>query len=190
MAQPQDGMTRSFPGVGFFERSMMQTMRFMGFAAMLCGSAWGCQSAAASDLDALTAGTSSAAPKPSKYRWYVTGSDPRTGEITVRCENATPPEDGSGQCKCEGTVLDPCVTRTEPVSIDRKKCGFRCAAIAGKPAEFALACPGGGKPRAASDGCWCDGSVKPMNPCKGGKLTGARAQGDQCLVTCDSAAKP
>lgn len=36
------------------------------------------------------------------------------GSITLRCENAFPPEDGSGVCACEGYALDPCADGANP----------------------------------------------------------------------------
>lgn len=160
-------------------------LRTTWLVALACGSAWGCQQAAAEGPAAASAEPAAASPPAVRPPWYVTGSDPRSGEITVRCENEFPPE-GSGVCTCQGAVLDPCVARAAPVSIDRKQCGFRCAPSDADPAEVALVCPGGGTPRAGRDGCLCEG--KPMNPCIGGKATAVRTRGDQCYVRCAPAA--
>ncbi len=115
--------------------------------------------------------------------WRVTGSDP--SGMTLRCENAFPPEDGSGHCVCEGFELNPCVNGIRKLMIDRKQCIFQCNASSTDNKTIALGCPDGTTITASSAGCSCNNGIA-MNPCVGAPVS-AQVSGRSCNVTCQSA---
>jgi len=102
--------------------------------------------------------------------------------MVLRCENAFPPEDGSGKCMCEGYQLDVCADGVRQLSIDRKQCGFMCKPTAQSAKRVALRCPDGAGPEASAGGCACSGR-KPLDPCAGG-IESAQVVAGQCMVTC------
>jgi len=123
---------------------------------------------------------------PAKYapipNWTYNGSDPATGDMVLRCENAFPPEDGSGKCKCEGYELDVCVDGARSLVIDRKQCGFICKPTPQDAKKIALRCPDGTNPEASAKGCACSGR-QPFDPCAGG-IASATLTAGECVVTC------
>ena len=116
--------------------------------------------------------------------WTFNGSDPQRGQMVLRCENAFPPEDKSGTCKCEGYALNPCADGVRTLVIDRKQCAFVCKPTSQDAKKITLRCPDGTNPEASTSGCACSGR-KPMDPCAGG-IASARsyAGGELCQVTC------
>ena len=114
--------------------------------------------------------------------WTFNGNDPAHGTLVLRCENAFPPEDHSGTCRCESYGLNPCADGVRSLFIDRKQCGFVCRPTAKDQKGIALRCPDATNPAASADGCACSGR-KPMNPCAG-PMASATASSGVCEVTC------
>ncbi len=107
------------------------------------------------------------------------------GSMVLRCENAFPPEDGSGKCMCEGVELNPCVDGIRQLAIDRKQCTFTCRPKPQTAKEIAVRCPDGSNPEASAAGCECSGR-KPLDPCTGG-MASARLTAGECVATCKKA---
>lgn len=129
----------------------------------------------------------SAPEAPSKAvnipNWTHNGSDAATGTKILRCENAFPPEDGSGKCLCEGYELNVCVDGIRGLTIDRKQCDFVCTPRSRNAKQIALRCPDGSIPTASPQGCACGGR-KPLQPCAG-RIASATVTAGECVVTCD-----
>jgi len=102
--------------------------------------------------------------------------------MVLRCENAFPPDDGSGKCVCEGVELNPCVDGTRQLLIDRKQCMFTCKPKPQTAKEVAVRCPDGSNPEASAAGCACSGR-KPLDPCNGG-IASAELRAGECVATC------
>jgi len=102
--------------------------------------------------------------------------------VVVRCENASPPDDHSGHCSCEGYDLDVCPDGVAELKVNGKQCGFKCKPRAEAPPTIAVACADGVKPTLTQYGCVC-GKQKPIDPCVGG-LAGSKLAGDMCVITC------
>jgi hypothetical protein len=102
----------------------------------------------------MTAAPMAAEPTPTGRRpvpnWTVNGSDEKRGVVVLRCENAFPPEDGSGKCMCEGYELSICADGTRQLSVDRKQCGFICKPRPTNGSQIAIKCPDGGAVAAVS----------------------------------------
>jgi hypothetical protein len=110
------------------------------------------------------------------------GNDSKRGSVTLRCENAFPPDDRSGKCMCEGYELGICVEGTRQLMVDRKQCMFTCKPKPTSAKQIALRCPDGSNASASEAGCGCSGR-KPMDPCMGG-LASATVRAGECVVTC------
>jgi hypothetical protein len=115
--------------------------------------------------------------------WTHNGSDPATGAMTLRCENAFPPEDAPEKCLCEGYELNVCVAGIRQLVIDRKQCMFVCEPASQNAKQIALRCPDGSLPAASSKGCECSGR-KPFDPCAGGIASATTTTAGECVVTC------
>lgn len=114
--------------------------------------------------------------------WTLNGNDPRTGELVLRCENAFPPDDHSGKCRCEGYELDVCVAGVRRLTVDRKQCGFICKPTLHSARNVALRCPDRATPVVSAQGCSCSGRM-PFDPCAGG-LASAKLVARECVVSC------
>ena len=129
---------------------------------------------------------SSAELTPAKYapipNWTHNGSDSESGRMILRCENAFPPEDGSGKCLCEGYELNVCVDGVRSLMIDRKQCGFICKPQSHTPKQIAIRCPDGTNPETSARGCGCSGR-QPFDPCAGG-IAAVKLTAGECVVTC------
>ena len=146
-------------------------------------------SAAPDVATAAPAVSSTAGAGPSKPgavpNWTTYGSDVASGSMVLRCENAFPPDDRSGHCRCEGYELNVCVDGIRQLTIDRKQCSFVCKPKPQDAKQVALRCPDGSNPTASPQGCSCSGR-KPLDPCAGG-LASTKLTAGECVVTCRQA---
>ena len=142
-----------------------------------------------SDADCPTASAvvlPSSAPAVSSARvhwmpnWTHNGSS--DGSMVLRCENAFPPEDGSGKCMCEGVELNPCVDGIRQLMIDRSQCMFTCKPKPQTAKEVAVRCPDRFTPEPSAAGCACSGR-KPLDPSNGG-IASAKLTAGECVATC------